>query len=74
MKLTLDQINRLDAQQLTPQELLTLKLAINLDPPDIANLLMISRQRVHVILNSAHAKVDHQWRGELIASEAVGDE
>jgi predicted DNA-binding protein (UPF0251 family) len=62
MKLTLEQLNKIETNQLTAQELMILRLTMVNDkkPAYIGGLLAISRQRVETVLASADRKLKAQ--------------
>lgn len=62
MKLTLEQINKLDKDRLTTEEIMYLKLRVFFSVDEIAKYNGLSRQWVSKIIKGAMEKVGEQLR------------
>lgn len=65
MPLTNDQFRELTKAQLTAEELQVLRLLMNIDPPEVAMALGVSRQYVHQVKRNAYDKIKRQGIVEL---------
>ena len=63
MKLTHDQLQLIARTQLSAEELNVMRLLINLEPPDVAAALGVSRQHIHNVKSRAEVKIKQQgWK------------
>jgi transcriptional regulator len=60
--MTLEEVNKIAALQLTSEEITILKLRTGMKPPEVAKRLGTSRQNVYKLEKQANRKMEEQKR------------